>query len=232
MLNELRDRIVVQVDGQMKTGRDVVVAALLGAEEYGFSTAPLVVSGCIMMRVCHLDTCPVGIATQNPELRKHFTGAAGVRRELLPLRGRRGPGADERARVPDHGRDDRPRRPARCRRRRRALEGAGAGSHVHPALPGRSFARGSTLRAPAGSRTRPRPRQRAHRAMQAGGRAAGGGYDRPPDPQRQPDRRHDARGRDHAPLGARRGYPTRPSASGSPARPGRASGRSHRAACR
>ncbi|HET9078540.1 MAG TPA: glutamate synthase large subunit, partial [Acidimicrobiales bacterium] len=74
MLNRLRDRIVVQVDGQLKTGRDVVVAALLGAEEYGFATAPLVVSGCVMMRVCHLDTCPVGIATQNPELRKRFTG--------------------------------------------------------------------------------------------------------------------------------------------------------------
>ena len=74
VLNNLRDRIVVQVDGQMKTGRDVIVAALLGAEEYGFSTAPLVVSGCIMMRVCHLDTCPVGVATQNPELRKRFTG--------------------------------------------------------------------------------------------------------------------------------------------------------------
>ena len=74
VLNRLRERIVVQVDGQMKTGRDVVIAALLGAEEYGFATAPLVVSGCIMMRVCHLDTCPVGIATQNPELRKHFTG--------------------------------------------------------------------------------------------------------------------------------------------------------------
>ena len=74
VLNNLRDRIVVQVDGQMKTGRDVVIAALLGAEEYGFSTAPLVVSGCIMMRVCHLDTCPVGVATQNPELRKRFTG--------------------------------------------------------------------------------------------------------------------------------------------------------------
>jgi len=72
--NGLRDRIVVQVDGQMKTGRDVVVAALLGAEEFGFATAPLVVSGCIMMRVCHLDTCPVGIATQNPELRKRFSG--------------------------------------------------------------------------------------------------------------------------------------------------------------
>jgi glutamate synthase (NADPH/NADH) large chain len=74
LLNGLRDRIVVQVDGQLKTGRDVVIAALLGGEEFGFATAPLVVSGCIMMRVCHLDTCPVGVATQNPELRKKFTG--------------------------------------------------------------------------------------------------------------------------------------------------------------
>jgi glutamate synthase (NADPH/NADH) large chain len=76
LLNGLRDRIVVQVDGQLKTGRDVVIAALLGAEEFGFATAPLVVSGCVMMRVCHLDTCPVGVATQNPELRKKFTGKA------------------------------------------------------------------------------------------------------------------------------------------------------------
>ncbi|MEI2712830.1 MAG: glutamate synthase large subunit [Nocardioides sp.] len=74
LLNGLRDRIVVQTDGQLKTGRDVVIAALLGAEEYGFATAPLVVSGCIMMRVCHLDTCPVGVATQNPVLRERFSG--------------------------------------------------------------------------------------------------------------------------------------------------------------
>ena len=74
MLNGLRDRVVVQVDGQMKTGRDVIIAALLGAEEFGFATAPLVVSGCVMMRVCHLDTCPVGVATQNPELRSRFSG--------------------------------------------------------------------------------------------------------------------------------------------------------------
>jgi glutamate synthase (NADPH) large chain len=72
--NKLRDRIVVQADGQIKTGRDVIIAALLGAEEFGFATAPLVVSGCIMMRVCHLDTCPVGVATQNPVLRKKFSG--------------------------------------------------------------------------------------------------------------------------------------------------------------
>ncbi len=74
LLNGLRDRIVVQVDGQLKTGRDVVIGALLGAEEFGFATAPLVVSGCIMMRVCHLDTCPVGVATQNQELRTKFSG--------------------------------------------------------------------------------------------------------------------------------------------------------------
>jgi glutamate synthase (ferredoxin) len=74
VLNNLRSRIVVETDGQLKTGRDVVMAALLGAEEYGFSTAPLVTLGCIMMRVCHLNTCPVGVATQNPELRAKFTG--------------------------------------------------------------------------------------------------------------------------------------------------------------
>ncbi|KTR86559.1 glutamate synthase large subunit [Leucobacter chromiiresistens] len=76
MLNGLRERVVLQADGQLKTGRDVVIAALLGAEEFGFATAPLVVSGCIMMRVCHLDTCPVGVATQNPDLRSRYTGQA------------------------------------------------------------------------------------------------------------------------------------------------------------
>src|SRR5699024_7750964 len=74
--NNLRDRIVVQTDGQLKTGRDVLIAALLGAEEFGFATAPLVVSGCVMMRVCHLDTCPVGVATQNQQLRQRYAGRA------------------------------------------------------------------------------------------------------------------------------------------------------------
>jgi len=76
ILNNLRDRVVVETDGKMMTGRDIAIAALLGAEEYGFSTAPLVVLGCVMMRVCQLDTCPVGVATQNPELRKKFMGDA------------------------------------------------------------------------------------------------------------------------------------------------------------
>jgi glutamate synthase (NADPH/NADH) large chain len=96
----------------MKTGRDVVIAALLGAEEYGFATAPLVVSGCIMMRVCHLDTCPVGIATQNPELRKRFTGKP----EFVETSSSTSPkrsASDGRARLPHDGRDDRPRRDAR-----------------------------------------------------------------------------------------------------------------------
>jgi glutamate synthase (NADPH/NADH) large chain len=74
VLNGLRSRIRVQADGQMKTGRDVVIGALLGADEFGFATAPLVVEGCIMMRKCHLNTCPVGVATQDPELRKKFSG--------------------------------------------------------------------------------------------------------------------------------------------------------------
>ena len=74
VMNDLRNRVVLECDGQLKTGRDVAVACLLGAEEFGFATAPLVASGCIMMRVCHLNTCPVGIATQNPELRKKFEG--------------------------------------------------------------------------------------------------------------------------------------------------------------
>src|SRR5262249_16712242 len=74
VLNDLRSRIVVEGDGQLKTGRDVVIGALLGAEEFGFATGPLVALGCIMMRVCHLNTCPVGVATQDPRLRKKFTG--------------------------------------------------------------------------------------------------------------------------------------------------------------
>ena len=133
MMNGLRDRIVVQVDGQMKTGRDVVVGALLGAEEFGFATAPLVVSGCIMMRVCHLDTCPVGIATQNPELRKRFNGqpefvatffeyiAEEVREHLAALGLRSIDEAVGRADLLDAGRGRRPLEGGRPRPERRIL---------------------------------------------------------------------------------------------------------------
>ena len=136
MLNGMRDRVVVQVDGQMKTGRDVIIAALLGAEEYGFATAPLVVSGCILMRVCHLDTCPVGVATQNPELRARFSGkpefvetffeylAQEVREYLAELG------------LPDARRGDRPHRAAGCRPRDRALEGRRARPDARPRRPG------------------------------------------------------------------------------------------------
>ena len=90
LLNGLRDRIVVQIDGQMKTGRDVVIAALLGAEEFGFATAPLVVSGCVMMRVCHLDTCPVGRRHPEPGAAPALHRQARVRRELLRVHRRGG----------------------------------------------------------------------------------------------------------------------------------------------
>ena len=133
LLNGLRDRIVVQTDGQMKTGRDVVIAALLGAEEFGFATAPLVVSGCVMMRVCHLDTCPVGVATQNPELRKRFSGKPEfvvnffefIAEEVRELHGR--------ARLPHDGGDDRPRRGAR-HARRRSTTGRRTGLDLSPIL--------------------------------------------------------------------------------------------------
>ena len=118
LLNDLRSRITVEVDGQMKTGRDVIIGALLGADEFGFSTAPLIAMGCIMMRVCHLNTCPVGIATQDPELRQRFQGTARPRRQL-PDAGRRGGARDHgRARDPALRGHDRPHRPARHGRRR------------------------------------------------------------------------------------------------------------------
>ncbi len=132
LLNDLRSRIVVQTDGQLKTGRDVVIAAMLGADEMGFSTAPLIATGCIMMRACHLNTCPVGIATQDPELRKRFKGrpehvvnffffVAEEVREILASLG-----------SAHAGRSDRPRRPARRRARDRALEGARRRPHPRP----------------------------------------------------------------------------------------------------
>ena len=149
LLNRLRDRVVLQTDGQLKTGRDVVVAALLGAEEFGFATAPLVVMGCVMMRVCHLDTCPVGVATQNPELRARFAGkpefvvnffefiAEEVREYLAQLGFR------------THRGGDRPRRDARHARRGHPLEGLGPGPRADPASPRPSSrARRCTSRSP------------------------------------------------------------------------------------
>ena len=212
LLNGLRDRITVQVDGQMKTGRDVVVAALLGAEEFGFATAPLVVSGCVMMRVCHLDTCPVGVATQNPELRKRYTGkpefvvtffeyVAEQVRELLAELGFRSLDEaighaellDTRAgRRPLEGRRARPRaaagRAASCRPARRGSGSRGQDHGLDEALDNTliQLCEGALLDAA---------------PVHAG--AAG--------PQRQPDRRHHARLAGHPAV-----------------RRGRAAGRHHR----
>ena len=158
LLNGLRDRIVVQTDGQLKTGRDVVIAALLGAEEFGFATAPLVVSGCIMMRVCHLDTCPVGVATQNPELRKKFTGKAEfvvnffeyvaeeVREHLAALG------------LPQPRRGDRPRRAARHRAAVDHWKASGLDLDADPARAG------AARRRRAAPHHRPGPRPGARRS--------------------------------------------------------------------
>ena len=188
----LRDRIVVQADGQLKTGRDVIIAALLGAEEFGFASAPLVVSGCIMMRVCHLDTCPVGVATQNPELRKRFTGQpefvvnffefiAEEVREYLAALGLR---SLEEAVGPD--------RPAGQRAGGGALEGGRAGPRADPAhaRPGRG--RGHAPHHHPGSRHRAGPGQHADPAGRGGPAGREAGHPGPPGPQRQPDRRHHA----------------------------------------
>ena len=113
VLNGLRGRIAVQVDGGLRTGRDVAIGALLGADEFGFATAPLIAAGCIMMRKCHLNTCPVGVATQDPVLRKRFTGQPEhvinyfffVAEEVREIMARAG--------LPHAQRDDRPGRPAR-----------------------------------------------------------------------------------------------------------------------
>ena len=203
LLNGLRDRIVVQADGQMKTGRDVIVAALLGAEEFGFATAPLVVSGCIMMRVCHLDTCPVGVATQNPVLRDRYAGkpefvvnffefiAEEVRELLAELGFRTLEEAVGHAELLDVGSavralEGRRSRPAPDPARARAARGRVAAPHDH-----------------AGPRPGQGARQRAGRAGRgrAGARRAG---PRPGEgPQRQPHRGHDPRPRGHQALQGR-----------------------------
>ena len=195
LLNGLRDRIVVQTDGQLKTGRDVVVAALLGAEEYGFASAPLVVSGCIMMRVCHLDTCPVGVATQNPVLRERYSGKAEyvvnffeyIAEEVRELLAELG------FRIARRG--HRPRRRARRHRGGQPLEGRRARHHAD--LPRARAARGhrAAQHPPAGPRARQGARQRADPAQQGRPREGRAGARAGRGPQRQPHRRHDARPR-------------------------------------
>ena len=202
LLNGLRDRIVVQTDGQLKTGRDVVIAALLGAEEFGFATAPLVVSGCIMMRVCHLDTCPVGVATQNPVLRERYSGkpefvvtffeyiAEEVRELLAELGFRTLDEAIGQVDALDVARGGRP------------LEGRRARPGADPA-PGVAARRVRPVRGPgpalhqaAGPRPRQGARQRADRSSPGPALEYGEPVRAQVDgPQRQPHGRHDARPR-------------------------------------
>ncbi len=204
LLNGLRDRIVVQTDGQMKTGRDVIVAALLGAEEYGFATAPLVVSGCIMMRVCHLDTCPVGVATQNPELRARFSGKpefvetffefiAEEVRELMARLGFR-----------TMAEIDRSCRTARHPPSRRSLEGRRARHQPDPRDPPESVRPDPDPERSSGSRPRAGPRPAVHRAGTAGDRRRPWRDHRPTGTQRQPHRRHPARARGDQEVEGRR----------------------------
>ncbi len=134
VLNNLRSRIAVEADGQLKTGRDVVVAALLGAEEFGFATAPLVATGCIMMRVCHLNTCPAGIATQDPRLREKFAGKPEHVVNFMRFIAHGSARAHGAARLPHARGDGRPRRPARRPQGDRSLEGEGPGLQ-QPAVP-------------------------------------------------------------------------------------------------
>ena len=209
LLNGLRDRIVVQVDGQLKTGRDVVIAALLGAEEFGFATAPLVVSGCVMMRVCHLDTCPVGVATQNPELRKRFSGkpefvvnffeyiAEEVREHLAALGFRSIAEAIGHVELLDtHGGG-------------RALEGIGPRPLADP-RDARRLAEGDSLLC---DTTQDHGLDQALdqtliALVRGRARRRAAGAPRAPDPQRQPHGRHDARLRAH-PAVRRRGLARR-----------------------
>ena len=170
VLNKLRGRISVQADGQMKTGRDVVIGALLGADEFGFATAPLVVEGCIMMRKCHLNTCPVGIATQDPELIKKFDGQARARHQLLLLRRRGSARVDGEAGLPHVRRDDRPRRPARPAPRHRALEGARP-RLLQALLPPARSAREVAIHQCRDAGPRPREGARPRADRQGGGRA-------------------------------------------------------------
>ena len=231
VLNNLRSRIAVEADGQLKTGRDVVIAALLGAEEFGFATAPLVAVGCIMMRVCHLNTCPVGVATQDPRLREKFAGKpehvvnfmrfiAQDMREIMAQLGFRT--VEEMI-----GRVDR----LEPEEGRRPLEGEGPRFQQHPLPAGRGRRGRPLLPDRAGSRPgEVAGHHDAARAVPAGHRARRAGARRAADPQRQPRRRHHHRQRGHAQVRRRRACPRTRSGSTSRARPARASARSCRAA--
>ncbi len=190
--NDLRSRIIVQTDGQLKTGRDVAIAAMLGADEYGFSTAPLIATGCIMMRACHLNTCPVGIATQDPGAAQALQGQARARRQLLLLRGGGAARDHGLARRPHARRADRTQRPAGRRRGDRALEGPRGRPHAHPPPAGSAGGHAAATPAAAAVGARRRARLEPDQGRRAGARASRAGRARDAGAQRQPLRRRPA----------------------------------------
>ena len=224
LLNDLRSRIAVQVDGGLRTGRDVAIGALLGADEFGFATAPLIAAGCIMMRKCHLNTCPVGVATQDPVLRKRFTGTPEhvinyfffVAEELRAIMAEMGFRTVEEM----VGRVDRI-----DMRARRASTGRRTGSTCRGCSTRSTPVDGHSLyqskQQDHGARRG--ARHRADRGLRARHRARRAGPARARDPQRQPRDRRDAVGRGRAGDTATQGLARERSASSSPGSPGRAS---------
>ncbi len=192
VLNKLRGRIAVQVDGGMRTGRDVIIGALLGADEFGFATAPLIVEGCIMMRKCHLNTCPVGVATQDPELRKRFTGKPEhvvnffffVAEEVRRVHGA--------ARLPHLQRNDRPLRLARHAQSHRSLEGERTGFLQAAASTDTGAGRGDLQLRTSGSRSRQGARSSTDRPSASPRWNTAAGAHRIAGQERQPHRRRDA----------------------------------------
>ena len=231
VLNNLRSRIAVETDGQLKTGRDVVIAALLGAEEFGFATAPLVATGCIMMRVCHLNTCPAGVATQDPRLRAKFAGKpehvvnfmrfiAEEVRELMAQLGFRT--VEEMI-----GHVDRlePRKAVEHWK----AKGLDFSNILYQPDVGPEVGRFCQITQDHGLE-KSLDLTDAARALPAGDRARREGRGRTADPQRPPRRRHDHRQRGDAEVGRRRACPRTRSASISRARRARASALSCRRA--
>ena len=231
MANDLRSRVVLQTDGGLKTGRDVVIAALLGAEEFGFSTAPLITLGCIMMRKCHLNTCPVGIATQDPDLRKMFRGKPEHVVNYLFMVAEEARTADGGARLPHHRRDGRPARRAGRHQGDPALEGGRArpdgAAHARP--PPYADAGAYCTRAGPRAREDARPPPAA-RPREAGARVGQAGHrERCRSSTRTGPSARSCRTR--SPSGtAKRACPTARSTSSSTATPARASARSSRTA--
>jgi hypothetical protein len=208
LLNDLRSRVVVETDGQLKTGRDVAIAALLGAEEYGFATAPLVTMGCLMMRVCQKNTCPVGVATQDPRLRKNFTGKPEHVVNFMKFIAMEMRESWRRTRLPHGQRDG---------GARRGLETAEAINHwkakgVDLTSPSSTSPMSGPRSAPTARKSRitgwSRSGQHAPaQALQAGHRTRRKGRSRVAHRQREPRCRHDHGKRNHRRHGGGKGLP-------------------------